>query len=116
MGEARLAKRIGLRIAIWGFVVAFGALLLPGLFQSRRTSYERRPETSLKTIVSAQEEFRSKDSDGDGIRQFWRADVTGLYTSRPGGDPAKPIIKLIELSVACADDRPHNNDLEQFDG
>jgi hypothetical protein len=113
MVEARLAKRIGIRIAAWSAVVAFGALLLPGLFQSQRTSDERRPETSLKTIIAAQEDFRSKDRDEDGIRQFWRPDVTGLYVVRPGGDLAKPVIKLIELSVACADDRPRTS-IEQY--
>ncbi len=115
MGKSRLKRD---RVIIWGltgvYVLVIGAIALPGLFHSQTTSNERRPETSLRTIVSAQDEFRSKDSDGDGIRQFWRADVTGLYTSRPGGDPAKPIIKLIELSVAVADDRPHNNDLEKY--
>jgi hypothetical protein len=115
MGKTRLNK---VRILVWSatglFVLLAGITVMPVLFGGYRPSNERRPDTSLKTIVSAQEEFRRMDSDGDGIRQFWRADVTGLYTLRPGGDPAKPIIKLIELSVACADDRPQNNDLEQY--
>ena len=115
MGKTRLNKDV---VIVWGLmggsVLLIAVAMLPGLMTSYRPSVERKPDTSLKTIVSAQEEFRRTDSDGDGIRPFWRADVTGLYTSRPGGDPAKPILKLIELSVAVADDRPHNNDIEQY--
>jgi hypothetical protein len=98
---------------VWGFVIALGALALPGLFRGQRTSDERKPDTSLKTIVSAQQEFRSKDVDSDGRRQFWRADVAGLWTFRPGHDPQKPPIRLIELAVACPDDRPLT-DIEQY--
>jgi len=69
----------------------------------RHGSTERNASTSLKTIASAQAYFRANDGDNDGVNQFWRSDVSGLYTLAPGGGPA---IKLIELSVACADDRP----------
>jgi hypothetical protein len=66
-------------------------------------SGERNPSTMLKTIASAQADFRANDRDGDRVNQFWRADVAGLYALAPGGGPA---IKLIELSLALADDRP----------
>jgi hypothetical protein len=115
MGKTRLNKDVGI---VWGLmggsVLLIAAAMLPGLMTTYRPSVERKPDTSLKTIIAAQEEFRLKDLDGDGVRQFWRADVAGLYTLRPRSDPAKPILKLIELSVACADDRPQNNDLEQY--
>ena len=45
------------------------------------------------------------------MNDFWRADVAGLYAVRNEGDlerdpgTAEPI-KLIELSIAAADDRP----------
>jgi len=66
-------------------------------------SGERPASTCLKTLTSAQADFRANDRDGDGKNQFWRGDVTGLYTLAPPGGTA---IKLIELSVAAADDRP----------
>jgi hypothetical protein len=69
----------------------------------RHGSAERNPSTSLKTIASAQADFRANDRDNDGVHQFWRKDVAGLYTVVPSGGEA---IKLIELSVASADDRP----------
>ncbi|HZE97014.1 MAG TPA: DUF2950 family protein [Planctomycetota bacterium] len=68
---------------------------------------ERNASTILKTITSAQADFRANDRDGDGVPQFWRGDIAGLYTLTPlGGGPA---IKLIELSLACADERPVTN-------
>src|SRR5471030_2911674 len=56
------------------------------LFQRHRHSHgERSPSTSLKSLTSAQADFRANDRDGDGINQFWRADIAGLYALAPGG-------------------------------
>jgi hypothetical protein len=71
----------------------------------RRGSTERNASTCLKTITSAQADFRANDRDGDGLHQFWRGDIAGLYTLKPRGHPEEASIKLIELSVASADDR-----------
>jgi hypothetical protein len=66
-------------------------------------SNERNASTSLKTIASAQADYRGNDRDGNQINDFWRADIAGLYAAKgPDGQP----LKLIELSVAAADDRP----------
>ena len=73
--------------------------LLPG----QRASNERLAGTVLKTLASAQADFRANDRDRDGVQQFWRGDVAGLYlVSPPGGNP----IQLIEREAAAADDRP----------
>jgi hypothetical protein len=66
-------------------------------------SNERNASTSLKTICSAQADFRGNDRDGNQINDFWRGDIAGLYALK-GADGVA--IKLIELSVAAADDRP----------
>jgi hypothetical protein len=109
---------------IWGFL-CFLALLAAGFYlltevpkengdpvlckwcwiggHHHHASEERSPVTSLKTLGTAQADFRANDRDGDKIAQFWRADVAGLYALVPKGGEA---IKLIELSVAAADDRP----------
>ena len=54
----------------------------------------------LQTIASAQADFRTNDRDGNRVNDFWREDISGLYTLENGGEP----IKLIELSLARADD------------
>ena len=67
---------------------------------------ERHPSTTLKTLSTAEADFRANDRAGDRVAQFWRKDVAGLYALSPKGAEA---IKLIELSTAAADDRPTTN-------
>ena len=52
------------------------------------------------SIASAQADFRANDRDGNRFNDFWREDIAGLYALENGGEP----IKLIELSIAGADD------------
>jgi len=94
----------GRTVAVAGLLLA-GAAFLEMLSQgsSGRTHGERSPSTTLKTFTSAQADFRANDRDGDGVAQFWRADIAGLYALSPGGGPA---IRLIERSAALADARP----------
>ncbi|HUR38945.1 MAG TPA: hypothetical protein VM222_05605, partial [Planctomycetota bacterium] len=68
----------------------------------RHGSYERVPSSTLKSLTSAQADFRANDRDGDKLHQFWRADIAGLYALAPGGGPA---IRLIELSTAAAENK-----------
>jgi hypothetical protein len=56
----------------------------------------------LRSIASAQADFRANDRDGNGIPDFWRGDIAGLYAIKNKGEE----LRLIELSVALADDRP----------
>jgi hypothetical protein len=65
---------------------------------------QRNASASLKTITSAQADFRGNDRDGNGKQDYWRGDIAGLYAILPAGS-AEPI-KLIELSVALADGHP----------
>ena len=57
----------------------------------------------LRTLASAQADFHANDRDGNGVQDFWRKDVAGLYTTL--GSDKKPIA-LIELKVALADEAP----------
>jgi hypothetical protein len=57
----------------------------------------------LRSLASAQADFRANDRDGNGMNDFWRKDIAGFY-AMPGVD-GKPL-KLIELSTALADERP----------
>jgi len=73
---------------------------------NRSGSNERSASTSLKTITSAQADFRANDRDWNHVNDYWRGDIAGLYALKSLADPDGPPIKLIELSVAGADDRP----------
>lgn len=81
--------------------------MLKGDGCSQSASNERNASSSLKTISSAQADFRANDRDADDVHQFWRADIAGLYVLTPLKSDTREAIKLIEQSVAAADDRPH---------
>ena len=77
------------------------------------TANERNASFSLKTITTAQADFRSNDRDGNREMDFWVKDVAGLYgieSAPPAGGEAAPgkagstaLIKLIEPKLAAAD-------------
>jgi type II secretory pathway pseudopilin PulG len=91
-------------------IAIIAAIAIPGLLSSQRASNERNASTSLKTLASAEADFRSNDRDWNHVNDFWTANVSGLYTMTSCAIPGAaanstidPSIKLIELSVASAD-------------
>jgi hypothetical protein len=62
---------------------------------------EHPARAALKTLPAAQADFRANDRDGNGVQDFWRGDVAGLYVTTPPG--SKEMIKLIDISIARAD-------------
>ena len=64
--------------------------------ESRILHNERQASAMLKTLATAEADFRANDRDGNRVQDFWVADVTGLF--RHGG--------LIEREVAEADAAP----------
>lgn len=85
-------------------IAIIAAIAIPGLIQSQRASNERSAATSLKTLASAEVDFRSNDRDGNRLNDFWTADVSGLYSIAPVA--STEMIKLIDLSMAGADASP----------
>jgi len=58
----------------------------------------------VRHLTAAQLDFLLNDRDGNGVHDFWRGDIAGLYGLVPPGqtDP----MALIETGVAEADVRP----------
>jgi hypothetical protein len=107
MEELALFTRIAAVAAPVLFVIAaLFSLTLILLFSSTRHSGYSGYSSSLKTLTSAEADFRANDRDGNGISDFWVGDVAGLYCLVPKGPPNSPSIKLIELSIAAADGDP----------
>jgi hypothetical protein len=86
------------------FVAIVAAIAIPGLLSSQRFANERNASASLKTICTAEMDFRANDRDGNGVNDFWTGDVSGLFCLRPP-DAGGPL-GLIEISVAAADGAP----------
>jgi len=99
-------------LIIVAIIVIICAIAIPGLLSSQRASNERSASTALKTLSSAEADFRSNDRDWNHENDFWTADVKGLYTMtsakvRGGGTaPDDPPLKLIEIEIAAADVDP----------
>ncbi len=100
-------------------IAIIAAIAIPGLLSSQRASNERNASTSLKTLTSAEADFRSNDRDWNHVNDFWVANVAGLYTCTSGAvagakanDTTDPSIKLIELSVASADTDPYETNAD----
>jgi hypothetical protein len=105
---------VGLKVleilAAVALLALLGFVILPPFLFVRHSNNERSSSTTLKTLASAEAHFRANDCDGNRVNDFWTADVKGLYTMTsavgPGAtphNPADPSVKLIELSLACAD-------------
>lgn len=98
-----------MKILVWG-CVAVGVLSVlvflgaPLLFRRTACSNDRNASASLKTLASAQADYRGNDRDENKDQDYWRGDVSGLYSVLPAG--STEMIKLIELSVAAADASP----------
>ena len=99
-----VAILIGGPIAAYVLIPCWGCLLTPDRFHRPPAGYYRGGYgNSIKTLTSAQADFRANDRDANGKHEFRRGDVAGLYAlSGMDGQP----IKLIELSVALADAAP----------
>ena len=82
-------------------LAAVAALIIVNERQGRREYSTRGSSASLKTLASAQADFRGNDRDGNKVQDFWTRDVAGLYGLVPVG--STEMIKLIEISVAGAD-------------
>ena len=86
-------------------VLLIAVLVVCGSCESEWRS-DANAAAALNLFVSAQEDFRDNDKDGDGIANYWVSDVAGLYGVNRGGVP----LQLIDVSLARADRTPGRPD------
>jgi prepilin-type N-terminal cleavage/methylation domain-containing protein len=91
-------------------IAIIAAIAIPGLLAAQRSSNERNASASLKTIATAEADFRSNDRDGDRAQNFWVGNLYGLFAICPSTNgttlatvSADNMIKLVEPSLASAD-------------
>lgn len=69
------------------------------LLAARLRAQETSAKAGLKTIVTAVSLAGANDDDGNGLRDFWVADVSGLHRMKPAG-------AALDAKRARADARP----------
>ena len=93
-------------------IAIIAAIAIPGLLAAQRSANQRNASASLKTIPTAEADFRSNDRDGDLQNNFWVGPLFGLYALNPSTDggatapaaaTAAAMIKVVEPSIAGAD-------------
>lgn len=97
----RLVAVVGPLLLVLG---ALSSLSLVSLVAIRPRSSYIRSFSLLKSISSAEADFRANDRGGTHENGFWTQDVQGLYALVPA-DGTQPI-KLIEWATALADSSP----------
>jgi hypothetical protein len=93
---------LALLVALLGIGIGLLFLLGPRICHGG----DRTIPSSLKTLATAESDFRANDRAKTGREEFWRKDVAGLWGLIPKGGTDQDRIRLIEVSVALADDRP----------
>ncbi len=85
-------------------------LAMPATRRAKREENERGASAMMKTLATAEADFRSNDRDNDRAQNFWVYDVSGLYTlcpstngmSVPTAEPGR-MLALIDRRLAAAD-------------
>jgi hypothetical protein len=93
-------------------ILMIGVALAAGCGPSERQmgANEANARGSLKTLATAQADFRSNDRESNRVNDFWTGDVAGLYAIAAGGGE----IRLIEQSIALADHAPLEGGLPYY--
>jgi len=93
----------------WQYKVLGPASIMCGLLVIAHNGCRERPSpaaspvAALVDVARCESWFLENDPDGNGIRDYWSADIAGLYCFTPvKGSP----LKLLSLSLACADADP----------
>jgi hypothetical protein len=94
----------GFLVLLVVLILMVTAIVIPGLLASQRASNERTASTMLKTLTSAEADFRANDRDGNQVNDFWTGDVSGLYYVR--NPVTKSEVQLIQADLANADAKP----------
>jgi hypothetical protein len=73
---------------------------------ARLRENEKAASAGLKTLSSAEADFRANDRDWNHVNDFWTGDVAGLYYVKSNEEGNEKEVHLIDPAIAEADVRP----------
>jgi hypothetical protein len=76
-------------------LISYLRFVLPSVIEQN----EQAAVQALKSIATAEADFRTNDRDGNHVYDFWTGDVSGLYSLPASSRP----IALIDREIALAD-------------
>lgn len=85
-----------------------------GLRGARWASNQRNAAASIRSIRTAQENFKLNDLDRNGVKDYWTADIAGLYCLQVK-TTTNAVAALNDIGVASADARQHSDGYENDD-
>lgn len=82
-------------------IAIIAAIAIPSLLRSRIAANETSALAGLKQLTSHEASFLQTDADGNGVKDYWTADIAGFYALE---DVSGYELKYIDVQMAKADD------------
>jgi prepilin-type N-terminal cleavage/methylation domain-containing protein len=84
-------------------IAVIAAIAIPSLLRARQAANETNAASACKGMASHQAVFRRTDADGNGVQDYWTADVAAFYAMLDGDGN---LLKYIDVGLAKADFLP----------
>ncbi len=84
-------------------IAIIAAIAIPSLLRARQAANETNASSACKTFTSHQAVWKRTDADGNGVADYWTADIGAFYTMKDGDGN---ILKYVDIGMACADFAP----------
>ncbi len=84
-------------------IAIIAAIAIPSLLRARQAANETNASAACKGMTAHQAVFRRTDADGNGVQDYWCADIAAFYAMKDGEGN---LLKYIDVAFAKADYAP----------
>lgn len=81
---------IGLMIVV-AIIAVIAAIAITSLLRARQAANETNAGAACKGMASHQAVWRRTDADGNGVQDYWTADITAFYAMEDGEGTIIPL-------------------------
>ena len=94
-------------------IAIIAAIAIPSLLRARQAANETNASAACKGMTAHQAVWRRTDADGNGVQDYWCADVASFYLMKDGDGN---LLKYIDIAFAKADYAPLATGAAGFNG